>query len=232
MCGSHGIYCRGCFFYWIYLEPMKWLRRIFLSAVIVVAVILVAINIWLSAATHTRRYNSIAQVPHNKIGLLLGTAKYDTTTNKLLEYYTQRVNAAIQLYRAGKIKYILVSSINTAKERNTDDIVQDLIAAGIPANRIWVDEYGLRTYDSILRCNKLLSGDSITIITQKHHGQRALLIADHAGMQAIAYTAPGSDEIFPGAIFHEQAARLIMLYDLATHRRSSFMADKPIVKLR
>lgn len=198
---------------------MKFLRRIFFTACLALILLLATVNIWLAVNARGRQFDTIADVPHSKTGLLLGTSKYDTTeSGRVLDYYRYRIDAAVQLYKAGKVDFILVSSTNAA-DKNAETMRQDLILAGIPADKIYLDCLGLRTFDSIIRCRKLVSSDSVLIITQKHHGQRALFIAQHTGLHAIAYAAPGDDKLFFDAIWHEQVARLVMLWDIVTYHQ-------------
>ena len=62
-------------------------------------------------------YTDIAEVPAHKIGLLLGTNPYlrSGAPNK---YFLYRIEAAVQLYEAGKIEYILVSGDNHRNDYN------------------------------------------------------------------------------------------------------------------
>ncbi len=76
---------------------------------------------------------------------------------------------------------------------------EDLIARGVPEKKIFMDNAGFRTLDSILRCRDIFGEDHITIISQKFHNQRALYIANHKHVTAVALNAtPGGswwDEI-------------------------------------
>jgi len=54
-------------------------------------------------------YNDMVKLPENKVGLLLGTSKYRKTGGQNV-FYKNRINAAVKLYKAGKIKYIISTS--------------------------------------------------------------------------------------------------------------------------
>lgn len=209
---------------------MTWLKKILLWALLVSMVLFCALEFGLSLAARGRLFTNIEDVPYNKTALLLGTTKYDTLgSHTVLPYYRHRINAALQLYHAGKVSYILVSSIN-AREDNVSLIREDLIAGGVPPERIYLDFFGLKTYDSIIRCGALYDTDSITIVTQRHHCQRALFIARQKGVDAIGYQARGDgDEFSFGTITHEFKGRILMLWKLATNHRPSYMGEKPII---
>jgi len=89
-----------------------------------------------SNGTKNRIYSSTEEIPANKIGLLLGTGKYLTNGHVNL-YYKYRLDAAYELFRSGKIKYILISGDNSRKDYDEPSMMkEDLIAMGIPASRI------------------------------------------------------------------------------------------------
>ena len=64
-----------------------------------------------------------------------------------------------------------------------------LIAHGVPENVITLDDQGLRTLNSIVKAKEIYCLDSVTIISQKYHNERALYQADHFGLNAVGYNA-------------------------------------------
>jgi SanA protein len=139
---------------------------------------------------HNRRqcYNDINKIPQNKVGLLLGTSKY--IGSQLNYYYQYRVDAAVQLYNLGRIEYILVSGDNSIKHYNEPQTFKDdLIERGIPADKIYLDYAGFRTFDSVIRSKKVFGQNSITFISQQFHNERAIFIAKHNDIEAIGYNA-------------------------------------------
>jgi SanA protein len=133
-------------------------------------------------------YDKIEEVPCNETGLLLGTSKY--IGKKLNYYYKYRIDAAVELYNAGKIKYVLVSGDNSEHTYNEPmTIKKDLINRGIPASVIFADYAGFRTFDSVIRSKKVFGQDKITIISQQFHNERAIFIAKHNEIDAVAYNA-------------------------------------------
>ena len=53
-------------------------------------------------------YDNVDSIPKNRVGLLLGTSKKDGAGYENL-YFKYRIEAAVQLYKAGKIDRIIVS---------------------------------------------------------------------------------------------------------------------------
>ena len=137
----------------------------------------------------SRLYSNVQTIPYNRIGILLGTSKY--MKKKLINpYYTYRVNAAAELIRAKKIKYLVISGDNSQKHYNEPESMRrDLISAGIDSTILFMDFAGLRTFDSIKRLREVFGQDSATIISQKFHNERAIYLADQEGITAIGFNA-------------------------------------------
>ncbi|HBV13839.1 SanA/YdcF family protein [Chryseobacterium carnipullorum] len=131
----------------------------------------------------------IADVPETKVALLLGTGK--TLSNGMPNaYFYNRIQAAIDLYKSGKIKYILVSGDNSSKDYNEpEDMQLTLMKYGIPKERIVMDHAGFRTLDSVVRAKDIFGQTKLVIISQKFHNERAVFLARKNGIEAFGYNA-------------------------------------------
>lgn len=146
-------------------------------------------NYWVKKQSATFLYESIDKIPKNKTGLVLGTVK-NLANGNTNPYFQFRINAAVKLYKAGKINKIIVSGDNHRADYNEpEDMQKALIQQGIPKNNIYLDFAGFRTFDSVLRSKAIFQQDEITIISQKFHNQRAVYIAQQKGIKAIAFNA-------------------------------------------
>ena len=143
----------------------RFWRNAFISLILILIAIVGGVNYMVNAAVKKQMYYDVAAIPKNKVGLLLGTAKYlDKSRNIVNPYYQYRIDAAVALYMAGKIDYIIVSGDSNTIYYNEPELMKkDLIAHGIPAKRIYMDNAGFRTLDSILRCRDIFGEDHITI---------------------------------------------------------------------
>lgn len=140
-------------------------------------------------STANRIYREVEDIPHNKVGLVLGTARHQAGGG-INPYYQSRIDATIALYKAGKISFVLVSGDNGSVYYNEPNTIKkDLIAAGIPENRIYLDYAGFRTLDSMIRARIVFGLDSVTVISQEFHTERALFIASKKDLYAIGYSA-------------------------------------------
>jgi SanA protein len=64
-----------------------------------------------------------------------------------------------------------------------------LIEKGIPDSAITLDYAGFRTLDSVVRCKWVFGQDDVIIVSQEFQNERALFIAEHFGINAVAFNA-------------------------------------------
>lgn len=133
--------------------------------------------------------NTIQSLPDTKTAVLLGTGK--TLSNGMPNaYFYNRIQAAIDLYKSGKIKYVIVSGDNSTKEYNEpEDMQLTLMKYGIPKDKIILDHAGFRTLDSVVRAKEIFGQTKFIIISQKFHNERAVFLARKNGIEAYGYNA-------------------------------------------
>jgi len=133
--------------------------------------IVVESNIIVTQVSKGKCYDDMVAVPHNEFGMLLGTGRSSAPS----PYYDARVQAAIELYQAGKIDYIIVSGENLYDDYNeVDSMVLAMEDAGVPV--VMVDYEGRDTYSSLMNYGRSLGfrNPSLTVISQPFHNQRAV----------------------------------------------------------
>jgi len=137
----------------------------------------------------TKIYKDIKNVPKKKAALLLGTAKY-VKKGKQNYFYTYRIKAAVELWKAKKVDAIVVSGDNSTKYYDeTTTMFKDLVKKGVPPEYIAKDHAGFRTFDSVIRAKEIFDLDDYIIISQEFHLKRALYIAKEKGQKAIGFAA-------------------------------------------
>ncbi len=176
-------------------------------------------------------YHSTENIPYNKVGLLLGTGKI-LRNGRINFYYKYRIEAAVALYKAGKVEYILVSGDNSRKDYDEPtSIKDDLIQKGIPAQKIILDYAGFRTLDSAVRCKAIFGQEKITVISQQFHNERAIYIAKHNDIEAIGFNAKDVGQRFGfKTMVRERFARVKMILDLLIGKQPKFLGEKIIIE--
>lgn len=181
---------------------------------------------YVKTTTAKQLYHSTDAIPYNKVGLLLGTVKYLTNGN-LNRYYKYRIEAAAALFHAGKIEVILVSGDNSRRGYDEPtDMKDDLVAKGVPEDKIVLDYAGFRTLDSIVRSQKVFGQSKLTIISQQFHNERAIFIAQHKSIEAIGFAARDvSMRAGLKVMLREKLARVKVLIDLLIGIQPKFLGE-------
>jgi len=152
-----------------------WIRRIFKLSVPIVLGLIFCVwysNRWIDKECDAYIFSSLEEIPRTKVGLLLGTSKYNRSGNPN-QFFRYRIDAAVKLYFNRKVKYLLVSGDNRTLYYNEPrDMRRALLARGVPDSVIILDYAGLRTFDSVIRCYKVFGQRSFTIISQEFHPRR------------------------------------------------------------
>lgn len=205
----------------------RFWRNLLIVLLIAAPLGIFAIDYWVVRSTRTQLYSDVAAVPYRKVGLVLGTGKYLGNGYENL-FYTYRIEAAAALYKAGKVSFLLLSGDNSKEHYNEPEMMKnDLIAAGVPAEKIFLDFAGFRTLDSIVRCREVFGEDSITIVSQPFHNQRALFLANNKGVEAVAFNARDvHGDMGVRVAVREKLARVKLVLDLLFNKQPKFYGEK------
>jgi SanA protein len=177
-------------------------------------------------------YDSIEEVPERKIGLVLGCSKYLSNGRKNL-YFQQRLDAAKELYISDKVKFLLVSGDNSTKYYDEPTTMKkDLIALGVPGNKIYCDYAGLSTLDSVVRTKEVFKENQFIVISQGFHVRRAIYLGLAHDIDLIGYAPQGVSGL--GSLkteLRECLARGKALLDVKfLNRQPKFLGDPVIIK--
>jgi SanA protein len=213
---------------------MKYTRliiKVIVAFLVISTISLIGAEMIVKRYTVGKTFNSTSEIPHNKVGVILGTNKY-FSIGMVNQYYQYRIDAAVVLYNSGKIEYILVSGDNSTKAYNEPiTIKNDLVDRGIPPDKIYMDFAGFRTLDSVVRCKLIFGQDSITVISQQFHNERAVFIANVKGIEAVGYNAKDVNVSYGfNTRVREKFARVKMILDLVFGKEPRYLGDKIEIK--
>ncbi|MBK9637579.1 MAG: YdcF family protein [Bacteroidetes bacterium] len=160
-------------------------------------------------------YKNLSDVPAVRVGLVLGTSRF-TSSGKANPFFYNRIQAAKALFFSGKVQYLLLSGDNRYFSYNEPrEMRKELLRMGIPDSVIAMDFAGFRTLDSVVRGKKVFKLNRFIIISQEFHGRRAVFIARHHDIDAIAYVANDPSSEYTWTVeLREYFARVAMLLDL------------------
>lgn len=206
------------------------MRRLFLIFIFVIAAIIGSLficNNLISNSADEFTYNDANLIPECKSGLLLGTTKFLKNGNVNL-YFENRMLAAVDLFKSGKIKYIVVSGDNskTTYDEPTD-MKNELIKRGIDSTKIFLDYAGFRTFDSMVRFKEIFGQTEGIVISQQFHNERAIYIGQKIGLKIYGYNAKDVSKYYGfKTMLREKFARVKVMVDFFIGTQPKFLGEK------
>ena len=172
----------------------------------------------ITAAGHSY---SASEVPAAPVALVLGAQVYPDGTPS--PFLAARLDLAKQLYDAGRVRAILVSGDNMAREYDEPDAMREyLIKAGVPSTQVIADYAGFDTYDSCVRAKKIFGVDELIVVTQGYHLPRAVATCLLVGVKANGvgdFTVRRFFGAWRSGAIRDQLACVKTMIDLLTDRQ-------------
>lgn len=212
------------------MKFLKKIFKIFLLLLVAGIIFIVAADAYVKKQSENFVSGDLKKLPQAKTGLLLGTSKM-LSNGFLNTYFTNRIDAAAELYNSGKIKYIIVSGDNSRKNYNEpEDMQQALIKNGIPEDRIFLDFAGFRTVDSVVRAKEIFGQKKIIVISQKFHNERAVFLARKHEIEAYGYNAADVSKFYGlKTNLREKLARAKVFWDFMLGVEPKFGGEKIVI---
>ena len=174
------------------------------------------------------RTYTVQTVPKRDVAIVFGAGVNADKTPS--DYLKGRLELAYQLWKAGKVKAILVSGDNGEAHYNEPDVMRAyLIAKGVPAVKVIADYAGFDTYDTCMRAIRIFGVTSATLVTQSYHLPRALATCRTLGLDSVGVgdetVKPYSEDTWRAGSLREYPANIKMAYDLIS-RRVPLLGDR------
>jgi SanA protein len=143
---------------------------------------------WWTDYRYASRIYTIEGAPTRRVGLVFGAGYW--ADGVLSPVLADRVDAAVDLYRSGKVEKLLMSGDNRTLHYNEPAQMREYaLSRGVPDVDIVLDFAGRRTYDSCYRARHIFCLSEVTLVTQSYHLDRALFTANALGIDAIGVKA-------------------------------------------
>lgn len=200
------------------------------GSILFVLLLLFAADRYVVSFSKDRLYTECDTVPHKRAALVLGCGKYVQGRPNL--YYRYRIDAAAELWEAGKIDAIVVSGDNCRKGYDEPTSMKaDLIERGVPAEYITIDYAGFRTLDSVVRAGAVFGLEDYIVVSQRFHCQRAIFLGQHHGQSVIGYCA---GDVYGAAGFkmrlRESLARAKAVSDVLFKKSPKYLGEQEKVQ--
>lgn len=215
-------------------NPLKKIFRFILRLIIISAatltIITIVSNLIIIQSARGYLYDTMYDLPHQKVAIVLGTSRF-LTDGRPNPYFHNRIMSAAELYHEGKISYIILSGDNRAVNYNEpEQMRREMVKLGIPDSVLYLDYAGLRTLDSMVRSKEIFGQDSIIVVSQKFHNQRAIFLGRSRGIHVVGYNAPDiSARQGIRTNTREVFARVKAVYDLVTRKQPRHLGEEIII---
>ncbi|OLP16565.1 hypothetical protein BST81_20420 [Leptolyngbya sp. 'hensonii'] len=186
-------------------EDFFWYLRWIVLAIVATGIIFpLLMSAYVYLTTRDRRYLEARTVPSEPVAIVFGAGVYtDGTPTAML---ADRLQAAVQLYKSGRVQKLLMTGDNSTIYYNEVIVMQQYaIRLGVPAEDITLDYAGFSTYESCYRARRIFGVSQAVLVTQHFHLARAIYTCDRLGVESIGLGTPdwstyGQWTIFPYAI--------------------------------
>ncbi|MFE6662612.1 vancomycin high temperature exclusion protein [Streptomyces sp. NPDC057697] len=156
-------------------------QRRAVQGVMVACVLVLAPSAWTHAVADAR-IRTTADAPAQQVAVVFGAG---LRQGRPSPYLANRLKAAAELYRDGKVKVVLVTGDNSRKEYDEPDAMRTYLREhGVPDEHIVSDFAGFDTWDSCVRAKKIFGVDRAVLVSQGFHIRRAIALCRTAGIDA------------------------------------------------
>ncbi|MGW1230876.1 SanA/YdcF family protein [Streptomyces californicus] len=156
-------------------------RRRLVQVVMAVCVLAVVPATWMRLEAGGR-VGTVADAPAREVAVVFGAGLWK---GRPTPYLAHRLDAAAELYRAGKVRVVLVTGDNSRVEYDEPDAMRTYLTAhGVPDERIVSDYAGFDSWDSCVRARKIFGVDRAVLVSQGFHIHRAVALCRSAGIDA------------------------------------------------
>ncbi|RCH69297.1 hypothetical protein DT019_05105 [Streptomyces sp. SDr-06] len=156
-------------------------RRRLVQGVVAGCVLALAPSTWLYTTT-SDRIGTVADAPASGVAVVFGAGLRDGRPSP---YLADRLDAAVRLYRAGKVRAVLVTGDNSRPGYDEPDAMRGyLVQHGVPDRSVVGDYAGFDTWDSCVRAKKIFGVDRAVLVSQGFHIRRAVALCEAAGVRS------------------------------------------------
>ncbi|MFG3227991.1 vancomycin high temperature exclusion protein [Kitasatospora sp. NPDC048194] len=168
------------------LRTRRTQRRVFqATAVLCSSVLAPSAWLWIAAGD---RVGTVESAPSAPVAVVFGAGLDQGRPSPYLEH---RLTAALDLYREGKVRAVLVTGDNGRVSYDEPDAMyRYLTEHGVPPGRVVRDYAGFDTWDSCTRAHRIFGVDRAVLVSQDFHVRRALALCEAAGIRSYAVGVP------------------------------------------
>jgi len=171
--------------------PVKKIVSIGLYIILVIAVICLAIVVFIHSSTEGMifSYSDVDKVPAKDVAIVFG-ASVNPDSMMPSDMLADRIITGVDLYKKGLVKKLVMSGDNRVSHYNEPLVMRKYAEdLGVPAGDIVLDYAGRRTYDTCYRAREIFGISNAILVTQKYHLYRALYTCRALGLSVVGVSA-------------------------------------------
>jgi vancomycin permeability regulator SanA len=163
------------------------------ATLLLIALLLILLSLaptlYVAITTSGYRYSGLASIPATRVAIIFGAGvRPDGALSPML---ADRVGAAAELYRLGRVQKLLMTGDNSRVDYDEVSAMRGYAASlGVPKGDITLDYAGFRTYDSCYRARVIFGVQQALLITQRYHLPRAIYTCRQLGVEAVGLGTP------------------------------------------
>lgn len=186
----------------------------FVIAGLLICIIMpVGARLYIHRCARSRVYSYVADVPKCRVALVLGAKIFPS--GRLSVLLRDRVNTAVDLYKDGKVDKLLMSGDNRVHHYDEPTrMAEYAISRGVNPKDVAMDFAGRRTYDSIYRAKHVFGLDSVIVVSQGFHVDRAVFLCGALGIKGYGVSADVESQPNLKAVIRELPACVNALLDV------------------
>ncbi|MFC5907637.1 SanA/YdcF family protein [Streptacidiphilus monticola] len=201
-------------------------RRVAFQALCLLTLLALAPSAWVYAEA-AGRLRTVADAPSAPVAVVFG-AGLDPVSGAPSPYLKGRLDAALALYREGRVRALLVTGDNSRTDYDEPDAMRDyLVRNGVPARLVVRDYAGFDTWDSCARAHRIFGVDRAVLVSQEFHIRRAVTLCQAAGIESWGVGVPGPhDATWVYGVVREVGAAGKAALDTAFHPDPHFLGPR------
>lgn len=173
----------------------------------------------------------VSEAPNDSVVIVLGASVL--RSGQPSDILADRLLTAVDLYKTGKAKKILVSGDHGRTDYDEVEAMQNyLLEQGIPKEDIVLDHAGFDTYDTVVRAHKIFQLDSALIVSQSYHLPRAIFIGQNIGLELSGVSA--DRQTYVKIVYfklRESLARVKAVLDVILHVQPKYLGEPITIEL-
>lgn len=206
-------------------KRLSWLfNKKTVSLFLLLIAVSLGINYHVKHYANKKCYKNLVNIPACKVGIVLGAGVRNGNPST---YLADRLDAAIELYRSGKVQKLLLTGDNGSVRYDEVTVMKHYCAdRGVDTTKIYLDYAGFDTYSSLYRAKQIFKVDTAIIVSQNYHLDRAVYLGNKLGVYCYGFAADnGSYNHYRQNVIREYVAVIKSYFERLVRRKPKFLGE-------